>query len=113
MITALVRQFDRHHFVGFFAAPDLATLGDLVEEIYEKEDCGFAQIASGGFFCGYPSLHNVRLPLRDTVDRDDWPSEAEWPHSFRVFEAGEPTDGLAAAMSDASLVWKPLDATAA
>lgn len=113
MVVALVRQIDTHYLVGFFAAPNLATLSHLVQDGYRPFECEFAEIPTAGVFCGNPFSYDVRLPLPEIPDHEPAPFEAEWPHSFRVFDAAEPTECLAAAMSDPDLVWHPLEELAA
>ncbi|SEK48342.1 hypothetical protein SAMN05444413_1023 [Roseivivax marinus] len=109
MVVALVRHIDTHQLVGFFAAPDLVTMRIEVGDVYQPFDCEYAEIRSGGFFCGNPGRYGVRLPLLELPDPDLCHPETDWPHAFIVFDAAEPTIALEAAMSDPKLVWHPLD----
>lgn len=109
MIIALVRHIETHHFVGLFAAPDLPAMQSQVRECYQLHDCEFAQIQSAGFFCGNPALHDVRLPLREKKIYQRPFMEADWQHSAEVFHAAEPTEALAAAMSDPELAWQEME----
>ncbi|MFY0311292.1 hypothetical protein ACFMBG_15485 [Leisingera sp. D0M16] len=95
MVIALVRRIDTQHFIGFFAAPDIPALAQLVQEADHPTECEFAEIPSGGFVCGNPYSYDVRIPLQEKEDRQIEPFDAEWPHSFEVFDAAEPTEGLA------------------
>jgi len=108
-MIALVRNIETHHFVGLFAAPDLLAMGDQVRECYQLHDCEFAEIQSAGFFCGNPRLHDLRLPLREKTDYARPFMGADWPHSLEVFQSAEPTQALAAAMSDPDLYWRDME----
>ncbi|UWQ48959.1 hypothetical protein K3720_13655 [Leisingera caerulea] len=108
MVIALVRRIDTRHFIGFFAAPDIPALAQLVQEADHPTECEFAEIPSGGFICGNPFSYDVRIPLQEKADRQTKPFDAEWPHSFEVFDAAEPTEGLAIAMSNPDLNWRPM-----
>lgn len=71
-------------------------------------ECEFAESPYGGFICGNPFCYDVRIPLQEKEDRQTEPFDAEWRHSLEVFDAAEPTEGLAIAMSSPDLNWRPV-----
>jgi hypothetical protein len=92
-----------------FAAQDVPSLRKMVGEAHSPSLCEFAQVEHSEFFSGHPGGQDVRLPLDEVSDWDDAPG---WPDPINEFDAAEPTECFAHALSDPYLTWLPLDETA-